>query len=475
MKNQFKVQHLCFLTFGFLLYFQYGISHEELPVVTIQDVTDVPGVSERDHGKLILNQNTPFDYPEFTAPEYDQYRGNYEVADVPIPRGEDILGYVSDPQDVLSSYAEQQINQMLYELEQKTTVEVAVVVLPGINDESPKLFAVDLFEEWGIGKADTDNGLLILTVMDQRRTEFEVGYGLEGILTDGICYRIGIQEVVPNFKNGDYGTGMIMAVKRVKEFIENPSVIEEIYSSQVSYETKKTSPLFIYFLVYLFVCLLFGLWFYGVMHGIERSKEDYYDKYHRLEKLKFGCLQILMPFPFLVLTQWIKKRLKRYRYAPRFSKVNGKPLILKNEWAENKFLEAAQNLEEKLDSVRYDVWVSEDESDIMILEYEAPNGRKYVDCRECGYKTYGKTKSRVTKAPTYDHEGERIDYYECRNCNYQESKTVELAQISRSTSSSSSSSSSSGSSFSSSSSSSRSSSSSFGGGSSGGGGAGVSW
>ena len=130
----------------------------------------------------------------------------------------------------------------------------------------------------------------------------------------------------------------------------------------------------------------------------------------------------------------------------------------------NNYLEAEQILEEKLNSVSYDVWVAEDESDVMILEYEGPNGRKYSDCKKCGYKTFGKSSSLILVAATYEQGGTRLDKYDCRNCNYTENKEIRTPRKSRPSSGSSSSSSS------------RSrSSSSFGGGRSGGGGSGVSW
>ena len=161
-----------------------------------------------------------------------------------------------------------------------------------------------------------------------------------------------------------------------------------------------------------------------------------------------------------------KKRLEEYRYSPRFSKKNGMLMTKLTNYDEIDFLEEVQLLEEELKSILYDVWITKDKSDIMILEYEGPNGRKYSDCKECSYKTFGKISSLILVSATYDRSGSRIDKYECRNCNYQEEKEITIPQKVSASSSS-------GSSFSSSSSSS--SSSSFGGGSSGGGGAGVSW
>lgn len=464
MKN--LLQKLFFSTN--LWFFAFGVSIAQAPAADLDSITE--DAYQRMQKRQALERGE-ITYPDFVAPSYDSTIETYTLADVPSPRGEGIVGYISDPKGNLDYESAQRINELLFELEQKSSVEVAVVMLPSIGAEVPKGFAVKLFEKWGIGKADTDNGLLILTVMDQRRTEFEVGYGLESILSDVICYRIGTDEIVPHFKNGDYGAGMSSAVERIKQFLEDPTVIEEIYSNEISYQDNKAlKGLGIVLLIlspYLLLCLILAFWFYGVAFDIERSKDDYYDKYHRLDKLKFGCLQVLFPLPMLFFAKMAKNRLHRYRTAARFSKKNGLPMNLLTNYDEIEFLEEVQLLEEELKSILYDVWITQDKSDIMILEYDGPNGRDYSDCKTCSYKTFGKLSSLVLVSATYDHGGTRIDKYECRNCNYQEEKEISIPMKSRPSTSSS------GSSFSSSSSSS--SSSSFGGGSSGGGGSGVSW
>lgn len=435
---------------------------------------DLDSITEDSYRRMLERQVTEQDaiaYPNFVAPSYDSNLETYTIVDVPSPRGQGIIGSVSDPEDLIDFATEQRINELLYELEQKSSVEVAVVMLPSIGQDVPKSFAVDLFKKWGIGKASTDNGLLILTVMDQRRTEFEVGYGLEPILTDILCYRIGVNEIVPSFKIGAYGQGIENGVLRIKEFIEKPEAINEVYGYGIEYDEEQVpfelQWYHILLLLYGITCLVLGFWYYGQSFDIQRSKDDYYDKFHRLDQLKFGCIQFLFPVPMLFFGKMAEKRLKQYRTAPRFSKKTGLPMTLLTNYDEIDFLEEVQLLEEELKSILYDVWITDDKSDIMILEYEGPNGRKYSNCKECGYKTYGKLHSLVLVEATYDHGGTRIDKYECRNCNYKEEKEISIPQKSRASESSSSSS------FSSSSSSS--SSSSFGGGSSGGGGAGVSW
>jgi len=385
----------------------------------------------------------------FISPTYF-HRSGYSVNVVPNPKKGSANGYVSDPDNYINPTDEYEINKILCEIERKTTVQVSVVVLNSIKDEVPKDFAVKLFEKWGIGYADKDNGLLILTVIDQRRTEFEVGYGLEPILTDLICHRIGTDEIVPFFKQAKYGKGLINAVNKVKLIIENPDVINEIYSQKIDFGDKiidygasvigftsftdykkeiiSLSPLQSTksFLVWLYLLITGIIIFidYQRLKFIDHSKEDFYDKYKDVCELKddkLGCLTfvitLLFPLSYFFFNQKIKKRLKKYRFSPRFSRVNGKKMFLKDEWKENKFLEEANILEEKLRSVRYDVWVTEDESDVMILVYEGTN-EKYSKCKECGYKTFGLYKTEVFKKPTYKSNGSRKVFHLCKNCHH---------------------------------------------------------
>lgn len=420
-------------------------------------------------------------YPtSFISPKYGSV-SFYKIDDVPNPKDGTANGFVSDPDNYITDEDEYELNKVLWRIEEQTTVQVAVVIVKSIEGEVPKTFAVKLFEKWKIGQADKDNGLLILTVVDQRRTEFEVGYGLESVLTDVVCHRIGTDEIVPYFKQGEFGKGLIQASNRVLEFVQNPEIIDEIYSQDINYYNESSNdtdyfPLFFLIGLYLFLTTILGFRHRDKVKIIDNSKEDYYDKYNDLKELDekmYGCLWIIVFFLFPISAIYYfrlrKRKLKEYRYAPRFSHKNGKKLYLLNDIDEDAFLENAQVLEEKLKSVAYDVWATEDKSDYLVLQYEG-SSRKYRKCQKCHYKTYGKTNTRILVSATYDREGEKEETYVCKNCNF--TKTLVMTIPKKVRESSSSGSSYSGGSYSGSSSSS---SSSWGGGSSGGGGAGVSW
>jgi uncharacterized protein len=127
--------------------------------------------------------------------------------------------YISNPDKVLSNTEEMAINQRLKSLEHQTNNEVVVVVVKSIGNSVPKEFAVQTFNHWGIGKKGKDNGLLILLVMNQRRIEFEVGYGLEGVLTDLQCGRIIRETMTPLMKSGAYAQAINGALDDVKKIL----------------------------------------------------------------------------------------------------------------------------------------------------------------------------------------------------------------------------------------------------------------
>jgi uncharacterized protein len=374
-------------------------------------------------------------------------------------------GYVSNPDDVISSSEVSTLNSLLIDLENNNSVQVAVVIVNSIGEENPKDFAVQLFEHWSIGQAANDNGLLIFTVMDQRRTEFETGYGLEGVLPDVICYRIGMQVLVPYFREGKYGEGLIATVRKIKESLEDPSIAEEVDArNQKSFKEVTGVPPFL--AIYLFISLVVGLIIMMRVIAVVRSKEDVYDKYLSIRKSSFLWLIFLLPLPYILVYYYVRRMMKKFREQPRFSPVNGKPMHKLNEEDDDEFLTEGQVTEEEIGSVDYDVWVTDDRDDVMILRY-ATRFTKYKRCPKCGFITYHHDRTRIVRHATYSSSGKKEVIHRCKHCNY---RKVSYKTIPRKTRSSSTISGGSRGGFSG-----GGGSSSWGGGSSGGGGAGVSW
>ncbi|MEM9944956.1 MAG: TPM domain-containing protein [Cyanobacteria bacterium P01_D01_bin.36] len=131
------------------------------------------------------------------------------VEDVPNPQTVSNT-WVMDSANMLSERTEAELNQMIAELEATNGSEIAVVtVLDTQGSASPKAFATELFNEWGIGKEGVDNGVLFLISKGDRRNEIETGYGVEGILTDARLGSILAKKVTPQFKDGNFDAGVL--------------------------------------------------------------------------------------------------------------------------------------------------------------------------------------------------------------------------------------------------------------------------
>lgn len=376
-------------------------------------------------------------------------------SDVPNPKNSG-SGYITDPAGILDDTSFSRINNLLAELENNSTAQIAVVLLPSIGDENPKDFATRLFQLWGIGQADKDNGLLVFSVMDQRRTEFETGYGLEAVLPDIICYRIGMQYLVPYFKEEAYGEGILAALMQFKIVLENPETLEEIRSESRPENNKPLIVVGIYAAINILFHLFAIIWVISQLS----SKQDLYNKYQGIRKIYSIFFLFFFPLPYGLMWLYLRYQLKRLRNTKRFSKLSGKPMVKLSEDEEDRFLEKGQVTEEELGSVDYDVWIAEsDPEDILILRYEK-RWSSFQKCPKCGYRTYQLVQTRVIRAATHTRAGKKQLTYNCKNCNYINHVTATIPKKS----------SGSGGGFSGSGGGG-----SWGGGSSGGGGAGVSW
>ena len=150
----------------------------------------------------------------------DSVKEYKSVDDVPNVRLTDVRRYVSDPTSILAPAATDTINAILGRLEKSTGIETAVVMLPSIGENDIFDFSTSLFRKWGIGKKKSDNGLLILFVMDQHKVRFATGYGIEGTMTDAMSKRIQMQYMVPAFKRSDWNKGMVDGVRATAKVLD---------------------------------------------------------------------------------------------------------------------------------------------------------------------------------------------------------------------------------------------------------------
>jgi len=127
--------------------------------------------------------------------------------------------YVQDNANVIDSQTERSLNGILQELEQKTGAQYIVLTVQTTNGVPIEQFSIELAEKWKLGQKGKDNGLLFTTAVKDREYRFEVGYGLEGYITDQYCGRIGREVLVPLIRQGDFSQGIYRANLQVVQRI----------------------------------------------------------------------------------------------------------------------------------------------------------------------------------------------------------------------------------------------------------------
>lgn len=131
------------------------------------------------------------------------------------------VGYVNDFANILPDAS--QIEQLLSEYEKNTTIEIAVVTITELpEDHTAATYAVELFNEWGIGKKSEDNGILVLIVENGEvgnRMRIELGYGMQGYITGAEAGRI-LDEALPSYESGYYQDAVIVILQGLDKQLE---------------------------------------------------------------------------------------------------------------------------------------------------------------------------------------------------------------------------------------------------------------
>jgi uncharacterized protein len=170
-------------------------------------------------------------------------------------------GYVNDFAGVMDPGSKAQIEKISTVLKEKTGVEIAVVSVETIAPyASIEEYSIDMATEWGIGKRGEDTGVLLLLAIRERMVRLEIGYGLEGIIPDGLAGEITDKSILPSLRDADYGTGLLKGVQAVTGIIAEEYDVD-IDSSSISESRKYTrsvNPALIRLILIFIFILLFG-------------------------------------------------------------------------------------------------------------------------------------------------------------------------------------------------------------------------
>src|SRR5579864_1518718 len=119
-----------------------------------------------------------------------------------------LTGRVVDQAGVMSADSRSAVEAKLKDLEDKSGIQLVVATVPSLQGSDIETYANELFRTWKLGQAQKNNGVLLLVAPNERKVRIEVGYGLEGTLTDAMASVIISSAIIPRFKTGDFSGGV---------------------------------------------------------------------------------------------------------------------------------------------------------------------------------------------------------------------------------------------------------------------------
>ena len=147
---------------------------------------------------------------------------------LPIPP---LAARVTDLTATLSADQRSRLEEKIAAFERQKGSQIAVLIVPSVLPETVTEYALRVVESWKLGRKGVDDGALLLVAKDDRKMRIEVGYGLEGALNDATAKRIISDDIVPQFKRGDFAAGVAAGVARITRVIDGeelpPPVTDE--------------------------------------------------------------------------------------------------------------------------------------------------------------------------------------------------------------------------------------------------------
>ena len=358
------------------------------------------------------------------------------IDDIPNVHVADRTRFLSNPDGIISPAAQQMADSIMSDIWSKSSAEVVAVVVEDIGEDTdPDALATALYEKWGIGKKDKDNGLLLFVAVNQRAAVIRTGYGMEGVVPDITGGKILRRDLFPKFREGDYDGGVIAALGVLDNIITDPVAREElmsVYGNDASARRGDSDGEEMWSM-YIGLCVAVGALFMFIVAYISLLKCDVQEKYNRLSKLRLttavvSVLFLFLPLPAFLLLLWQMKRLRNKaskcpRCSTRMRRVTDPAEIAR-------WLTPGQATETRLNSVLHDVWLCPACHYGMVRSYPNPSSQ-YVECSHCGAKAARLVSDNIVRPATYSVEGEGARTYHCENCGNQTHKRYRLPRRQR--------------------------------------------
>jgi len=163
---------------------------------------------------------------------------------------------VNDYAEILSGETKIKLEKKLENFEKETSNQIAILTIPSLEGEDIESYANKVFNYWKLGQKRKDNGVLLVISVNDRKLRIEVGYGLEGVLTDALASQIIRKEITPHFKNGNYDHGVENGIKAIINATKGEYKFSTPLENQDDIET---IPFPLNVLVALFVFTILGI------------------------------------------------------------------------------------------------------------------------------------------------------------------------------------------------------------------------
>jgi uncharacterized protein len=162
-------------------------------------------------------------------------------ADVAVPQ---LTGRVVDQTGTLSSSDVASLTQKLRDFEARKGSQIAVLIVPTTQPETIEQFSIRVAEAWKIGRKKVDDGAILIVAKNDRHLRIEVGYGLEGALTDVTSRRIIDEDITPKFRSGDFAAGIGAGVDRMMRVIDGEPLPTPSRSVNFAHNLDDLAPVF---------------------------------------------------------------------------------------------------------------------------------------------------------------------------------------------------------------------------------------
>ena len=339
------------------------------------------------------------------------------------PNIADARSFVADPANMLSPETKAEVNRRLHGFRQGTSAEMAVAVVPEIGDMSIEEYSTELFRQWGLGKADNDNGILLVISTGARKARIETGYGVEGAMPDAVASRIIQKDVVANMKTGNLDAAVNSATADMVRVLSDPAYAEELQSRQrgnASGVKALDSDVIMQFLWIIGgIAFVFALFLFGsdLLGGRKKSNFDKSQTWAKHIPVYWICAiaSCGAALAFALLALWLKGH---YRRKPVRCDTCGAKMHRLGEEEDNELLNPSQDLEERLDTVDYDVW--ECRKCGTIERFAFPKKQNiYTPCPHCGTVANHLVLDKITVPATTRHPGKGEKTFKCEYCPHQ--------------------------------------------------------